>query len=113
MFVQMKPDPEHADVEVDGKTLGKEEAAAVLDHPEDSGVEQIVGEITSDAKQDSVAAALQSKTAETGSEDVHLHHSAAPDQLCSEDRTADGNNPPANHPEVASNALNCPFMNSR
>ena len=93
-FVQMKPDLKNSDVEVDGKTLEKEEATTLLEHPGDKGVEKIVGEITGDANQDSVSSALQSKPAESGGEDVHLHHSAAPDQLHSEVRAADGQSLP-------------------
>lgn len=91
MFVQMKPDISKSEVEIDGKTLSTEEATSLLEHPKDSGIEKIVGEVTSDQNQESVAQRISGSSCPIASrDDVHLYHPSAPtesDQLHSEEKT--------------------------
>ena len=114
MFVQMKPDLSKTEVEIDGKTLSTAQATSILEHPEESGVEKIVDEVTGDQNQQSVAERIRGGSdLITSRDDVHLHHPSAPaqsDQLHSEERIGEAQTMPSGHPDTTPDGGSCPFM---
>lgn len=116
MFNQMKPDLNEVQVEVNGHTLDKQEAKAMLEKPGDSGVEAMAKQVNGHSDFQELAGQMDGDTL-VGRDDVHVYNPSIPvhgAQEHSERREVEGqsrNGTRTGEMDIPLSTSGCPFLN--